>query len=181
MKSMLVLATAAMLAGCASQGRTMVPDRPAATASASGDYRDVTMDAASFVQRASSSGVYEVMSAQLAMSRSLSDVRDFAKRMIQEHDRANRELASLAAENRIPVQRQMSEQHGSMVDQLAAAGSGAGFDRRYLQQQEAAQDDAIALYSSYAANGGNPELRAFARRMATLVRQHRAALTEFAS
>ena len=169
-KTLAALAAAAALAACAQDGGNRASGSPAAPSGSRAAMQP--MNASTFAQTAASSGLYEVQSSQLAMSRSQSRVRGFAQQMIQDHDRANRELMALASANNVPITSRMNERHQGMLDQLAAAGSGPAFDQRYLQQQMTAHDEAIALFSSYAQNGDNAQLRDFARRTLPTLQQH---------
>lgn len=131
------------------------------------------MTARTFAQMATSSGMFEVQSSQLAMSRAQSnDVRWFAQRMVQDHQQANQELMSLAAANNIQIQQRMAERHQRMMDELNTAPPGPDFDQRYMRIQALAHEEAVSLFSSYAQNGENADLRAFASRTLPILQQH---------
>ena len=49
-----------------------------------------------------------------------------------------------------------------MLNQLASARPGPGFDRMYLTMQVAAHQEAVAMFSAYAQTGSDPALRNFA-------------------
>ena len=169
------VATAA-LAACAQQGSSGPTSSSSPMAASGTTMAAMPMTASTFAQMAASSGLFEVQSSQLAMSRSQSQVRSFAQQMVQDHDRANRELMALAQANNMPMTPRMNERHQGMLDQLAAAGSGPAFDQRYMQQQAMAHDEAVTLFSNYAQNGDNPQLREFARRTLPALQQHQQTL-----
>ena len=167
-------AAAIALSACATDQRTASSSGTAAPSTTSSMQ---PVNAANFATMAASSGMYEVMSSQLAMSRSQSQVRSLAQHMIQDHDRANRELMQIAAANGMQVPSGMMPRHQTMLDELGASGSGAGFDQRYVQQQRMAHEEAVALFSSYAQSGDNAQLRAFAQRTLPVLQQHRQMVT----
>jgi predicted outer membrane protein len=65
----------------------------------------------------------------------------------------------------------LDPQHASKLNQLAAL-SGRAFDRNYRDMQVQAHQEAVALFASYAANGEEPSMRAFAQQTLPHLRQH---------
>jgi putative membrane protein len=170
MKKITLAAVAALaIAGCTQQGGS--GGTAPSAGMASGTTALTPTSAPSFVQMAASSGMYEVMSSQLAMNNS-PQLRTAAQQIIQDHDRANRELMSIAAANNMEVPQRLMDRHRSMLDQLQAAGTGPSFDRMYVQQQKMAHEEAITLFSSYTQNGSNPQLKAFATRTLPVLQMH---------
>ena len=164
-------AAAIALSACGTDRTTSTASSPGATAPSAMSATQ-PVNAANFATMAASSGMYEVMSSQLAMSRSQSQVRALAQQMIQDHDRANRELMQIAAASGIQVPSGMMPRHQRMMDELGATGAGATFDQRYVQQQRMAHEEAVALFSSYAQGGDKAQLRDFARRTLPVLQQH---------
>ena len=170
MKMIALAAVAALaIAGCTQQGGS------GSTASSAGMSSGMSAmaptSASTFAQMAASSGMYEVMSSRLAMNNS-PQLRTAAQQIIQDHERANRELMSIAAANNIEVPQRLMDRHQSMLDQLQAAGTGPSFDRMYVQQQKMAHEEAITLFSSYAQNGNNAQLKAFAAKTLPVLQMH---------
>ncbi len=167
----LAAAAALAIAGCAQDGA----DRPAAVpaASADGDMAAQETAARAFAPMAASGGMYEVQSSLLALDRSRDHtVRAVARRMIEEHQRVNQDLAARATTNNIRLPQHMTERHRRMLDDLAAVPP-AEFDGTYLRQQDTAHREAVALFSNYARNGDNAELRDFATRTLPALERHR--------
>jgi putative membrane protein len=65
----------------------------------------------------------------------------------------------------------MMPRHRAMLDELSATPPGE-FDMAYVAAQAKAHDEAIALFSSYAENGDNPRLTAFARQTLPKLEMH---------
>jgi predicted outer membrane protein len=59
-----------------------------------------------------------------------------------------------------------------MLNQLAAARPGPGFDRMYMTMQVAAHQEAVALFSSYAQSGYDSGLRSFAAQALPALQEH---------
>jgi putative membrane protein len=61
--------------------------------------------------------------------------------------------------------------HQRKLDDLKAK-SGKEFDRAYDQMQLQAHEEAVALFSDYAGNGDNPDLKAWAAKTLPRLREH---------
>ena len=66
---------------------------------------------------------------------------------------------------------QLDARHAAMLAQLQGL-QGAAFDQAYGQMQYASHQEALAMHLSYAQNGTDPNLRAFATQTAPVVEQH---------
>jgi putative membrane protein len=142
------------------------------TAAASRDTTPVARDA--YVGMAAASDLFEIQSAQLAQQRAQSAaVRDFAQMMVADHTDTTRQLTAAAQSVGIgPLAPALLPMQARMMDQLRAAGSGAAFERIYLDQQVQAHQMALALHSNYAQNGDTPQLRTVASAAVPIVQAH---------
>jgi putative membrane protein len=161
----LVLTLAGALAAC-------VPQTAPITAASSSDATPVARDA--YVGMASASDLFEIQSSQLAQQRAQSSaVRDFAQMMIADHTETTRQLAAAAQSVGIgPLAPALLPMQARMMDQLRAAGSGAAFDRLYLDQQVQAHQTALSLHGNYSDNGDTPQLRTLAAAAVPIVQRH---------
>jgi putative membrane protein len=91
--------------------------------------------------------------------------------MVEDHTRANQDLAALARARGITVP-DAPDQAGQTVSAALAARSGPEFDREYAAQQAAAHEATLALFRFAAANAADPELKAFARRYEPAIAHH---------
>ncbi len=151
-------------AGCA-EVEKVVDDVTASTSSAS--------TAEEFVPAAASSNMFEIESSRLALNRSQSpDVRQFANKMIADHQQAGQQMKTTAAAAGItaPAER-LQPRHQEMLDELRGM-RGAEFDSRYIEMQRLAHKDAISLFDSYAEDGDRPALKSFARSTLPTLQQH---------
>ena len=132
---------------------------------------------ATFVALVAPSNLFEIESSQLALDRPVSPaVKDFARRMVEDHAAAGvrfREVVAVARVSAPPEK--LDARRIAQIESLRAA-SDAQFEKAYLDLQRKAHDEAVALFEGYAAGGENAALRAFAAELLPRLREHRAAL-----
>src|SRR5438270_4594202 len=86
-----------------------------------------------FVNQAASGGMAEVKLATLAMDRGQSmEVKQFARKMLEDHTKANTELQGLAEKKSLPLPTALDAKHKLAYDKLAKL-DGAAFDREYMK------------------------------------------------
>ena len=125
-----------------------------------------------FVHMASSGGLAEVQLGQLATERAASpEVKQFGQRMVDDHTKANKELASIAQDKNMPVATELDPKHRAMADKLAKL-QGAAFDREYLLGQVADHEETIALFTNQIKEGQDAELKAFASKTLPILQEH---------
>jgi len=125
-----------------------------------------------FVMKASSAGMFEVQSSEMAPAQATSEaVKKFAKQMIDDHTKANRELLDLAAKKKFPVATRMLKPHADVASKLTAA-KGADFDAQYIKAQVAAHDEAVKLFEGQAKNGKDADLKAWAEKTLPTLKEH---------
>ncbi|MBU9547850.1 DUF4142 domain-containing protein [Burkholderia multivorans] len=135
---------------------------------------------AEFVDKAAMLGKTELLASQLAADRSSNaEVKAFARRMIDDHERIARELRRLGVDKGVPVQTRM------LVDpalNTLRTLSGPAFDRAYVQLAgPAAHEEAIRTYEAEARDGHDAQLRAFAARTLPMLKNHLAAARALAT
>jgi putative membrane protein len=127
---------------------------------------------ASFVKKAALDGMTEVELAQVALSKSKDEkVRSFAQRMVADHGKANKELATLAKSKQMDVPTSLDAEHQAMVQSLSGK-SGAAFDASYSEHMRADHAKAIALFEG-ASQGTDMELAAFAKKTLPTLQDHK--------
>src|SRR5689334_12082691 len=85
---------------------------------------------ANFVKEAASGGMMEVELGKLAQQKAASEkVKDFGKKMEDDHSKANDELKQLASNKGVDLPSSLNKKHQSKVDKLSKL-SGAEFDRQ---------------------------------------------------
>src|SRR3954470_3547507 len=115
-----------------------------------------------FADAAGSSDMFEIESSKMALQKSSSAaVKEFAQMMITDHTESTANLKAAAQQDGVSVPAQMITKDVKNIDQLELA-SGSAFDNRYIGEQQAAHQQALALLSSYAQDGSAPALKAHA-------------------
>ena len=126
-----------------------------------------------FVPVAADADLYEIRSSQLVLEQAADDqeVAALAQRIIDDHTASSARLAEIAGALVVALPQEPSAETQAKLDQLQSL-SGAELVAAYLEQQEQAHFDAIALYTAQAETGQNEELRAFAQETLPALQQH---------
>ena len=127
-----------------------------------------------FVTKVAISDMMEIQPSQLALDRQPdADTKPFAQRMITDHQQTSKELKALVEGGKVkaPLPTGLDAEHQKKLDELKAK-SGKEFDRAYDQMQLQAHEEAVALFSDYARNGDNPDLKAWAAKTLPHLREH---------
>lgn len=169
-------ATALLALGLAACGMTEAADRPPARAAAATAGATVPASLAAgdldFVLHAAQGGLSEVTLGRLAQERAgAAEVRQFGQRMVEDHTRANEELARLVQPRGVVPERELPEAHRA-VERTLATLSGQAFDEEYLGQQVGGHRAMLALFEHAARHARDPALKEFAARQVPIVQQH---------
>ncbi len=124
-----------------------------------------------FVMTAASAGMWEVQSSQLAAEQAKSDaVKAFARRMVEDHTKANKELMDVAAKKNVKLPAGLTKKHADML--AAVANAKQDFDAQYAKAQAAAHEEAVALFEREAKDGKDADLKAFAEKNLPTLKDH---------
>ena len=125
-----------------------------------------------FVKQAAVAGMTEVELANVALKKSQNEkVRAFAERMIADHNKANKELATLAKSKNLQVPTSLDAEHKAMVDKMSSK-SGSAFDAAYSEHMNMDHAKALALFEG-ASQSNDAELAAFAKKTLPTLEQHK--------
>lgn len=151
MRAVLLTAAAALaLAGCA-QSQSVIAPLARST---------ITEDSARYVDIASAGTLFDLQSAQLALTRAQSeDVRVYAQRMIDRNPISAQTLSAAATADGMPppAATLTSAQQRKLAELQSAPAE--RFDAVYLRQQLPVQLDAVQLHEAFALAGETPQLR----------------------
>ena len=149
-------------------------DRPRPAITAATPQPAPKPDAQGFVTQAGGSDAFEIAAAKLAQAHALSPaVRAFADMMVHDHTESAKQLQKAVGEAGralSPAANPAAEQQAEL-DRLARLTPDR-FDKAYVQGQVAAHEKALALLQSYAQDGDEPALQAFATQATATVQQH---------
>jgi putative membrane protein len=133
-----------------------------------------------FVTEASMAGMTEVAAAKAALATTQSDeIKTFAQKMVDDHTKANEELAGIAKTKDIEVPGTMDSKHTGMVDKLKGM-TGAEFDTAYVKMMVADHKKAVALFEKNATGADDADLKAFAAKTLPTLKEHQTMIDEIA-
>jgi len=125
-----------------------------------------------FVTKATTAGLAEVNQAQLAVKLARdAAVKKFAKKMIEDHGKANKELLALVNKKKLKSATKMDAEHKKMYDKLKKL-SGGEFDRAYMSGQVKDHEDAVALFEKEGSSGKDDDLKKWAKEKLPTLRMH---------
>lgn len=134
----------------------------------------VTTSRDSFFRIAGMSDLYEIEAANIALMRAArADVKDFARKMIEDHSQTTQGLKSIAVEkgDAASLPMTLNTLFQSLVDDLKGVPDET-FDDRYLAQQDAAHQAAITLFKTYRDRGDDRTLKDFCVRFLPVLEHH---------
>lgn len=125
-----------------------------------------------FATTAASSDLFEVSSSQAALQKSQrEDVKAFANHMIRDHGATTEKLKAAATADGVGPLSAPDSKHAQMIKNAEQAKEDH-FDEAYLNLQETAHREAIALFENYAENGAGANLKAFATETLPTLKRH---------
>ncbi|MDC7789554.1 DUF4142 domain-containing protein [Rhodoplanes sp. TEM] len=154
----------------AGQGGTLGQSETTGAAPAAGAQALSTAD---FVRKVAISDLFEIQSSQLAREKADQEGRDFANKMIQAHTKTSTELKTMVQSGKIQaeVPTGLDQEHAQKLQRLRGL-SGDAFEDAYAEMQTQAHKDAVALFTAYAQNGDNAELKQWAGKTLPELKQH---------
>ncbi|MBK0402778.1 DUF4142 domain-containing protein [Adhaeribacter sp. BT258] len=130
-------------------------------------------EANSFVALAASFNQFELRSSELAGARALHPAaRVFAKLMRDEHREKAETLKTLATKMERDLPATLLPEHQRLMEPMNEVNIGEKFDKRYLDAQIKAHEEAITLYENALTGEINEDLLAFARQGLPKLRDH---------
>ena len=131
-------------------------------------------DAEQFIGIAEVGNQFEIQSSQIALEKAQSaEVKAFAQMMITDHTAASQKLAAVIEAANIPVVPPNNIDTGSAekMEDIQTVTTDQ-FDRMYLRWQIQSHQVSVALFTSYAENGDNEQLKQFAAEMLPSLQAH---------
>lgn len=125
-----------------------------------------------FVTEAAEGGKMEVELGELAQQKAESDaVKQFGKRMADDHGKANRELADLASSKAVQLSDKPSSKAQREKDRLSTL-SGAAFDREYVKMMVKDHEKDVAAFKRESQQAKDPDLKAWAAKTLPTLEDH---------
>jgi putative membrane protein len=134
-----------------------------------------TNGAEDFVKTASMANEFEIESSRLALDKSQNtDVRRFAQQMIDDHEKAGKDLQAAVQEATVSpesVTQALDDKHQKIMGELREA-SGKDFNEKYVKVQTKAHKDAVSLFKHYSKDGEDKTLKEFASKTLPTLERH---------
>jgi putative membrane protein len=125
-----------------------------------------------FIKKAVIGGLVEVQLGKLAVEHAASpDVKQFGRRMVEDHEKANRELMAVVEPKGLAVPTTLDRQHRQAADRLAKL-QGPAFDRAYIQAMVKDHEADVKLFRTEAQQGKDPELKRWAANTLPTLDEH---------
>lgn len=125
-----------------------------------------------FARDAAQSNLAEVALGNLAIKNGQSaEVKQFGKRMVSDHSKANERLMDVAIKQGITLPQQPKAADIKEENRLSKL-KGEAFDRAYMRHMVKDHQNDVALFKQEAANGRDPGLKDFAKRTLSVLDTH---------
>jgi len=125
-----------------------------------------------FIEDAAGDGMYEVQAGQLAASKAQSpDVKDFANKMVGDHEKANNELVQLANAKKVELPAAPSRGKRHETEKLSKK-SGGDFDRMFIDASIKDHEKDIKKFEKASGKVKDPQLKAWVDKTLPVLRDH---------
>jgi putative membrane protein len=133
-----------------------------------------------FAAAAADSGLAEVSMSELGVQRATDpELKKFSQQMIDEHNRVNQELMTLAAQKGMALPRTVDPRAQFCAQSLAGL-SGEEFDTCYSKAQLVAHMEAVSAFEAESQRGMDRDVKAFAARTLPHLKEHLEAIKPIA-
>jgi putative membrane protein len=164
--------TFAMTFGLSAIGSTQSKPDPTKAGATQDDKAQPKSADSTFMKTAAMDGMAEVEHGKLAAENAASgEVKQFARRMVDDHGKANAELKSLASQKQVTLPTELDAKHKAMQNKLSQL-KGAAFDSAYMAHMVTAHKEAVALFGREAKTGNDAETKAFAEKTLPTLQEH---------
>ena len=138
----------------------------------------VRVDDKKFLKDATMSSMTEVEVSKIAMEKASSDeVKQFAKKVVDDHSKATDELKQVAKSQNMEVPEALDSKRQSKVEKLSKL-SGADFDKAYVKEQVKNHEKDVRAFQMAAENGTDPAVKSVAAKLLPDLQQHLAMAKE---
>jgi putative membrane protein len=125
-----------------------------------------------FAKKAAQGGMAEVKLGQLAEQKGSSpEVKNFGRRMVQDHSKANNQLKDVTSPENIPLPNELDKSDQATYDRLSKL-SGDAFDREYARDMVKDHSKDVSEFQKEAKNGKDESIRNFAAQTLPTLQNH---------
>jgi putative membrane protein len=132
----------------------------------------LSSDETTFVKDAAQGGLMEVQLGKLAQEKAGDEkVKQFGKRMEQDHSKANDELKKIASDKGVQLSTDLDKKHKTKIDKLTKL-SGTDFDKQYMNDMVSDHKEDIKKFQRVADKGKDADLKQFASQTLPTLKEH---------
>jgi putative membrane protein len=125
-----------------------------------------------FAKKAAQGGMAEVKLGQLAEEKGSNPaVKNFGRRMVQDHSKANNELKQATSKENTPLSNEMDKSDQATYDRLSKL-SGDAFDREYARDMVKDHSKDVSEFQKEAKNGKDESIKNFAAQTLPTLQSH---------
>jgi Predicted outer membrane protein len=125
-----------------------------------------------FVMDAALGGMMEVELGRWAAQKGTTDgVKQFGRRMVDDHSKANTELMSLASRKGITLPTALDQKHQAQITKITRM-TGADFDRAYIKMMLSDHKKDVSEFEKQSTKGADADIKAFAGTTLPTLQEH---------
>jgi len=125
-----------------------------------------------FVMDAALGGMMEVELGRWAAQKGTTDgVKQFGRRMVDDHSKANTELMSLASRKGITLPTALDQKHQAQMTKITRM-TGADFDRAYIKMMLSDHKKDVSEFEKQSTKGADADIKAFAGTTLPTLQEH---------
>lgn len=133
---------------------------------------DQHVGAQQFISKAAVGGMAEVRMGKLAEQQATSpEVKDFGRRMVEDHGKADAQLQDLASKKKVAIPSDLDAMHKATYDRLSKL-SGPAFDRAYMDEMLKDHRTDVAEFRIQSQTSTDPDVKDFATKILPTLEQH---------
>ena len=171
-----VVCAAATAAAVLSTAMTALPQQPSQPGTAprpspAARAAPITRGDKAFIDKVAEGGRAEVQLGRLAEDKAADQgVKDFGRRMVEDHGKANRELSELAARKGLEPTAEIGKQSG-LYERLSKL-AGREFDREYVREMVKDHRADVAEFKRMSDKAADPDLKAWVAKTLPTLEEH---------
>jgi putative membrane protein len=125
-----------------------------------------------FVNQAAVINMAEIELGKMAESKAgNSDVKAFAKKMVEDHGKAQKELEQLVKQEKGKMPKELDQTHKDLKDKLSKL-SGSEFDKQYMEAMAKGHEKAVSLFEKESKDSEQTEIGKWAGQTLATLREH---------
>ncbi|MGI4021695.1 MAG: DUF4142 domain-containing protein [Janthinobacterium lividum] len=129
-----------------------------------------------FITNASIANLNEISAGTLAAQKAVRpEVKAFGQHMVEDHTKAQAALMQLAKSKGYQVPPEATSP--VLPEPMLTKAMGKDFDRLYVHMMAPGHRQSVLMFQSYAVNGKNPDVKAFAGQTLPVLKEHLATIT----